>query len=454
MEDYDACVDTLNELKVQTASRGVADLVDVVESIRREMRHCHLCKATHPLNNTQDKRASRKEEPDSQALGVDSSDEDPSLGQTRVHGRSVLVEDWKQATLGRFPRPKVGPHIAKLPLQKIRWKEDFDDYFDAPSDEAILNLKVHGLAFQASLAYVLDRSFITPSSWSAFRDYGYRLGTDFGQAFDLKKPVMVAEHICPVALEKPPRSIMDYRPSLHVLGRHGRRIEVNDFELLGLQELLWLADREHSDNVLTTGRTKMGDYVGLDLLKDCHSDVDVVYSCDIDSLIWLTKYPSFKGPVSIYMTPLIRRQAPIWKDNQLGIHVIKPEPEGEQQVPRSHWHTAYFPLSKIPHISIGTLSALLSAEILIFFPRAIHQDPHHGYYVNRVPSDVQEFFWDEVLLPALTGSTPVTQEPYIATSRSHAKFKQGRHKGNQPCLVTIGPPQINKFFNRMEQIVR
>jgi hypothetical protein len=72
----------------------------------------------------------------------------------------------------------------------------------------------------------------------------------------------------------------------------------------------------------------------------------------------------------------------------------------------------------------------------------------------QVPSDVQEFFWDEVLLPVLTGSTPVTQQPYIATSCSHAKFKQGRHKGNQPCLVTIGPPQINEFFNRMEQIVR
>ena len=169
----------------------------------------------------------------------------------------------------------------------------------------------------------------------------------------------------------------------------------------------------------------------------------------------MTKDPRFVGPVTIYTTSVIQKTAPIWKDNHINIEVIKPEPEGLQTQPRTEWETDLIPLSKIPHILLGSVSNIASsADILLFFPRAIHQDPHHGYYANKVPKDVQDFFWDNVLLPALQETSPTTREPYTAASRSHAKFKQGMRKGNQASTLIVGPPQIDKLFSKMKEIVR
>jgi hypothetical protein len=98
----------------------------------------------------------------------------------------------------------------------LKWEEEYDDYSDAPSDEVLLHLKLHGHGWEPTLAYILDHVFITPSPWSTFQDYGYRLGSDFAQAFNLDRPVKVEEHICPVGLVKPPRSYMDYTQRLEM----------------------------------------------------------------------------------------------------------------------------------------------------------------------------------------------------------------------------------------------
>jgi hypothetical protein len=186
LEDYKAWVDSLEELKIQATGKGRGDLVDIVQSVKRAMPDCNRCQPTHSISN---KEESEEEEIEILKLGEDGSNR--NRGRGTMPAKLVAMEDWNQASLGRFSRPKNGPDIPGLPLRKIPWKDDFDDYFDAPSDEATLNLEIHGLCYQAPLAYTFHGSFVTPSPWSAFRDYGYRLATEFCQAFDLKELVRV-----------------------------------------------------------------------------------------------------------------------------------------------------------------------------------------------------------------------------------------------------------------------
>ena len=89
------------------------------------MCDCLLCKATHPLSNPkQDKRESWKEEPESQPLEVESSDED--LGQARMHGRSVLMADWKQAYTKHKKNVSVPCKVVHLPSSLVegRWWQE------------------------------------------------------------------------------------------------------------------------------------------------------------------------------------------------------------------------------------------------------------------------------------------------------------------------------------------
>jgi len=101
---------------------------------------------------------------------------------------------------------------------------------------------------------------------------------------------------------------------------------------------------------------------------------------------------------------------------------------------------------------LGRLSPVAStADILLFFPQAIHKNPHSGYYANQVPKDIQDLFWNKVLIPALRETSPAMREPYTPANQAHSHFKQGKSKKGQPSTLPIGPPQINRLFSEIEK---
>lgn len=385
-------------------------------------------------------------------IGVDSAEEETVVRQKTSVG-IISDEQWKQATLGRFPRPQPRVHLDKIPWKKVtsHLQDNYDDYIDAPTDILISELCQIPDSWDPSVAYVLNHSFVTPSPWSAFQDYGFRLRPDFFQAFDLRPPWMLEQHILQIGLPNPSETQADSLPCIPTRGS-GVPKEIRDCDILSVSQLLQLASDDELEDVLVTGVKMDGKYIVLDILKDNNPPPSLDYSCDIDSLIWVGKRPHFLSAVKIYTTPVIRQVAPIFKSNRVSVKVLIPEPETLQQTPRNFWEEDDYPLSCIPHVRFGELGDG-SAELLLFFPRAIHKVPGRGYWANNVPADVQHVFWEHVVLPALQKISPSTREAYIATGLNHAKFRRGKKKGGASTTSVVGVPHINKLLDTMDKIV-
>jgi len=145
-----------------------------------------------------------------------------------IHPTSAFqVEDWKQAKIGRYPRPP-GPKIPALSsLRGLRhpFLDDFDDYTDGPTLDVLDPIPdtVIQLA-QLSLVYIASRIITAP--WTLFKDYGFRLLSDFLQMFWLLEPILVREHLAPVGLWEPSAAFMSHHPP--EISRSGHPIIANN----------------------------------------------------------------------------------------------------------------------------------------------------------------------------------------------------------------------------------
>jgi len=367
----------------------------------------------------------------------------------------VTRKNMKEARIGRFPRPTQPPKLPSRPHLRgllLPFHRKFDDYDGGPTLEGLAPIAKSNFQFRPPRMYVCDQSMLIPAPYSLFRDYGYRLLPWFAQAYDLGEPILVAEHLFPVGLIDPPQSITEYNPP-NKKGRHGQAVVVKDLCVAGAEEILDMADEEGEDQVLVTGRTKEKKYVCVDLLRD-HVEPEVLeFSCDIDSLIWITQNLKFRSPVAIYSAPVIRDRAPIWKNNHVQIEVLYPQSEDDKNAigDRKNWVIKSHSLSSIPHLLFGVQQGSSVAEILVFFPRMMHRDPHRHFRVTRIPKGIQELFWDRVVLPALEDAIPTTRAAYLPGDRLHSAFKKGT--GKQPSLISLNPKDLERLVKRMVKIV-
>lgn len=152
---------------------------------------------------------------------------------------------------------------------------------------------------------------------------------NFAQSFDLGKPILFKEHLCPVGLAKPPHSLTVYHGER--FSRDGERVDMNDVDHVGVGELLEVADGEQDDSVILTGKTREGKYILLDLQRDAVRPDKLLYSCDIDSVIWITQRPKFIGPFGVYGCPVIRDKAPIWKNNHVRVELLFPPSDEDRE---------------------------------------------------------------------------------------------------------------------------
>ncbi|KIM37238.1 hypothetical protein M413DRAFT_13424 [Hebeloma cylindrosporum] len=370
------------------------------------------------------------------------------------------VADWEEGTVGRFPRPK-GPPIPGLKTLRglrHRFSDDYDDYTDGPTLDVLDPIPdtVIQLA-QLSLVYIANQVITTP--WTLFKDYGYRLLPDFLQMFWLTKPILVREHLAPVGLRDPPAAFLFHHPRTKT--RRGDAIVTDDRIVLGAQQLLDMATEEESDLALLTGRTLDGSYIYVDLEVDSVplEPKDLTKACDIDSLIWITRDPRFIGSIGIYDMPVIRNKPPIWKNNGVMVELLFPQSEDDKYGSRTQWQAKKFRLSRLPHLAFGVLNqTTATVEILLFFPRMTHQHPHTGRWQNGIPKDVQDFFWDRVLLPAMANIALSVQEPYRTADREHTAFKQkgttGKNLGQSPPKHAWHTSELTKLIDAMNEIIQ
>jgi hypothetical protein len=371
---------------------------------------------------------------------------------------AFVFGDCTQARIGRFPRPKAGPSlpaVVSLRGRQLPFQKDFDGYYDdGPTLSDLQPVPQEIMGYDASLVYLANRITMTP--WTLFKDYGYRLMPNFAQNFYLGKPVLFKEHLCPVGLPDPPDSITAYHAER--FGREGGIVDTNDIVHMGAKELLKQATAEFDETVILRGMTVEDKYILLDLQRDAVQPENILYSCDIDSLIWITQTPKFMGGFGIYASPRIRDKAPIWKNNYVLVDLLFPQSDEDREEGgmREEWWTKPFSLSNIPHLSFGVLQqGSPIVEILLFFPRMTHKHPFRHCSETLIPKHIQDIFWDRVILPAIRYVLPETAAAYFPLDRAHSKFKQGLGKGNTtgtPVHILQGP-NMSKLVEEMKVLV-
>jgi hypothetical protein len=395
--------------------------------------------------------------PDSQDLEEDPTEEEEAVPDRPGRNNIFQVGDWTQARIGRFPRPKTGPHIpipTSLRGRQLPFDAHFDNYYSGPTLTDLHPIPSSIMGYDTSLVYLADR--ITTFPWSLFKDYGYRLLPNFAKNFYLGKPFLFKEHLCPVGLPNPPDSIMAYHAPR--FSRDGAMVDIKDSLHINAAELLELADAEHDDAVLLTGKTLEGDYILLDLQRDAVQPQNLLYSCDIDSMIWITRTPKFIGPFGIYASPVIRDRAPIWKSNHAYVELLFPQSDEDREEGgmREEWWTKSFPLSRIPHLLFGLLNQGIPVEILLFFPRMTHRHPLTHFSDTLIPKHIQNILWDRVILPSIRLILPETAAVYFPLDREHLRFKQGLGKAgaSRAPLHALQGFHMTEVVKEMKKSVR
>lgn len=363
-------------------------------------------------------------------------DAPPHVGKTKPStSRST---DFSQAKASRFLRPIQSTHLPPLGSRlglRIPFDLSFDDYTNGPTLETLDPIPdtIAKLA-SLSLSYIANQIILCP--WTMYKDYGYRLEPDFGQGFHLCDPVLVEKHLMPVGLSAPPLSGVQ-------LTEHW------DMVVMGAREMIAAADKDRTDDLFVTGKTTDGSYIRVDLTRDEVKPCSISRSCDIDSLIWITQAPRFLKSIQVFTKPVIRPRAPISKHNHVYVDVLLPQSEHDREAGglRREWYSQKFRLSRIPHVQFARIGEGSGAgELLLFFPRMIHQQPYTGYWAAQVPSDVQNLFWDRVLMPAVRQVVPDMDHPYVDHDRSHLAFKERGTKTHHH------PFHPDTFSNLIEQM--
>lgn len=357
------------------------------------------------------------------------------------------VKDWSQARLGRFPRPF--PPVDMLPKQKFRTlrlpdDSSFDDYETGATLEELdpISDTIIQLA-SASLTYIANKILTVP--WETYKDYGWRIQPSFFQTFDPTDPILVAEHTIPNVVTKDALS-------------QNMELEWNDTVTMGLQDMISEARSMGNNDLFLNGKTRDGHMICVDVAKDSINlaSQQIAKSCDIDSFIWITKVPRFKKAVEVFVSPVIRRKAPIWKHNHMYVTLLLPQSEEDRMEfgSRTEWEERRFSLSRIPHISFGRLGGgSSSANLLLFLPRMAHQAPYSNRWVSLVPSHIQNLLWDSIIRPAMRTVSSPMNHPYVGLNQEHIEFKQGRGSHERaPAAYPFGTKQFMLLIKEIQRL--
>ena len=187
---------------------------------------------------------------------------------------------------------------------------------------------------------------------------------------------------------------------------------------------------------------------------------DLKVTVDIDSLVWVTRSLRFKTPLAVYLGPVIEEKAPMHKNNHVYIDILIPQSELDSNAigSRTEWLTMSFPLCGVPHTTFGTLNnASGSMYIYICFPRMIHRDEMTHRRANRMPKEVLDLFWGNILLPAIRQHSDVDVAPYVDLTLDEVRFKARKgckKRPGCPKAVPFSMVTLKRIEETMKRIIQ
>jgi hypothetical protein len=451
-------IQTVADIQRQLQPNPGVVLQQILDALNHTMRTCHSCKhspttvarGNKPLPGV---RFKPRDEEEGEEEVHDSEDEfqgsDVDVGADAKQSAAILnkpfhVKDWNSATMGRFPRPTPPPNLPPLTTRKglrIPHDPEYDEYETGPTLEALDPIPdtIVPLA-EINLVYIAHSIITNP--WATFRDYGYRIEPDFTQAFHLHPPIMVKEHIMPVGL--PDQDDQETEDPF----------EIQDLKIMGPKEMMSMASVTGSNSILLTGKTPDGKYVKLDLEIDAVAPMAITKAVDIDSVIWVTRFPRFRRAISIFSKPIIRNRPPIFRHNHVYIDLLVPQSEDDRENlgSRTEWWSKTFKLHQIPHLQLGKMGdGAGSINLFMAFPRMSHKHPYLRGWVNNIPSHVQNILWDHVILPAMRAVIHKVNLPYLSLDRANLSFKENQ-QGASKSMPTF--PLSKEEFGKLTKQIR
>ena len=458
-QDWASCLYMKDDLILYYEQNPTRSFQKIHQEIRKRMAKCSDCLQSSTRVNTASPVSIRARAPASApapAAVANRTPSQPAVPHTdedepdpAIINQGIHVRDFSQAQISRYPRPTPPPILPPL-ISKVQLRlcsdDSFDNYQERPSREDMQPIPHLALNWVgADVVYVASKLVENP--WVTHRDYGYRLEPDFVQAFHLPPPVMVMDHLMPVGLANDPRNLDE------LLALFAQSTQFSqDGEEMGAQQMINYAKAKAWNDIFVTGRTEDGRYIRINLERDRVVPARIIVSVDIDSLIWVTRFPKFTKWVNIYMQPVVRKHPPIQKHNHIYINVLYPPSEQE---PSAGEERVRFKLNQIPHLFLGKIGGGSgTANLYMVFPRMTHKHPYIRRYSNIVPWDLQGILWDKVIIPAMKKVTTPADEPYIGFDREDLIFK-AQDKGQRQGEATypLKPRQLTQFFNHVNEIV-
>jgi hypothetical protein len=411
----------------------------------------------------------------------DARGQDDSQRSSAAIASRKRVSNWNLGSIKRFPRPMAPPVMdAYTGGRWLRDDKTFDDYEGGPTIEMLRpprnvdpTLIYHSSGMELSAA------------WATWVDHGYRIRPSTFQMFYQCQPVATMEHIMPIgtldsydaSAQIPDRVTGEY--TLDRLGPCQERgdVAVNDVVIMSASDMIDLAvqydpplqeECRYGHDLFVRGCANGSDgdekriYVDLeqDAIKFDTGDISI--SVDIDSIIWTTKILRLRGTIGIYMTPPLHLKPGISRHNHAYLDLLIPQSEEDAREPggRTEWLSIQVKMDSIPHLCIGRISSAASTlNVYVFFPRLKHDDAISGKRVTIIPNEVEDIFWDRVLLPAIGDCAEISWQAYLKQSLNEARYKNKRGPGatggrGTPKIIPLSNDDFLDVQERMKDRIK
>ena len=384
----------------------------------------------------------------------------------------------------RFPRP-----VEPIPLPDqyqpvwVAHSELFDDYHTGPTQEELQVENPHLGDVHAMYTFDPITKHILPSCWTRFVDQGFRTLAGFAHMHHLNRPWRIRDHVLSAAAL--PYEARTYFTAVHQRDSHlaylkehrkmtraeGERTpppEIfgppDNVVFMGLQEML---DARHSArpgctdnlNLFIRGYNRRNKLVCLDIERDSVRPDDILVQIDIDSLIWVTHRVRVQTHINLAISPTISKTPPIRKNNHVYVRLTPPPTQAQRDEGVRGWEEMMVPLSTIPHTIFAKVNEGSSPiYIIIAFPRMLHRNSVSHKWEVKIPLEIQQMFWDRVLLPAMSKHTSKDRQAHAVLTVEHILLKSGsasQRNGNlfRAKTLPIEPDALWAMQGTMRKII-
>ncbi|KAG2029786.1 hypothetical protein BDR03DRAFT_975545, partial [Suillus americanus] len=437
----------------------------------RKARLSQILKVTKEISMARDRnsivpRALGTHIPVEPEQSVEACGQDDSQRSSAAKASRKRVSNWNLGSIKRFPRPTAP--LAMAAYTGRRWLPDnrtFDDYEGGPTIEMLRPpSNVHPTMIYHSSQMELS------AAWVTWVDHGYRIKPSTFQMFYQCRPLDTMEHIMPIgtldsydaSTQVPDRVTGTY--SLDRTGAHkgSSGVRISDVVILSASDMIRSAEQynpplqaqgRYGHDLFVRGCTSGSDgderpiYVDLELDAIRFDEDDISISVDIDSIIWTTKTLRLHGTIGVYMTPPFHSKPGISKHNHAYLDLLIPQSEEDAHEPggRAEWLSLRVKMDSIPHLCIRHISSAASTlNVYIFFPRLKHDDAISSKKVSIIPNEVEDIFWDQVLLPSISDCADSSWQAYMKQSLQEARYK---NKGGSGTTGGRRTPKIIPLSN-------